>query len=181
MRASGIAGRALALSRWTSSASPATVCGSQAGCTATSSAAIASAASSLMSADPVTASIASMAWSSGRKAQCAALRIHWGAITVPVQPAALSSSPSPSSSQAASRKAIEGQSAMSASLPPTTEDGRDRVRDGGRGGEGEREQQEEEQQSSRHAENAIRRMRPQLVGRTKPLPSAPQETVGQHG
>src|SRR3954469_6139182 len=44
---------------------------------------------------------------------------HCGAITVPVQPAADSSEPSPSPSQAATMNAIDGQSAIAASWPPT--------------------------------------------------------------
>jgi hypothetical protein len=58
---------------------------------------------------PVTVTIASTGWPSGRNAQCAALTIQLGAMTVPVQPAADSICPSPSPSQPASRNAIEGQ------------------------------------------------------------------------
>ena len=80
---------------------------------------ITSAAGSLTFCAPVMVTIASIPCPSGRNAQCAADRIQFGAMTVPVQPAAESIEPFPSESQPASRKAIDGQSAMPASVPPT--------------------------------------------------------------
>jgi hypothetical protein len=50
----------------------------------------------VLSATPVIVTIASIGWPSGRNAQWAAVMTHCGAITVPVQPAALSILPSSS-------------------------------------------------------------------------------------
>ena len=137
-RASGIAGRALAVSRWTSSdvalhrlRVPVRVHGDVVGGDRLAP------SSSLTSADPVTASIASTACvvraeGAVRRAQDPLGRDHGAGAARPL----LSSSPSPSSSQAASRKAIEGQSAIVGVLAADDGGGRDRVRDGGRGGGG---------------------------------------------
>ena len=118
--ASFIAGRLLRDLRWRSRASPCSVSQLQLELTTTLSTTMTSPPPApVLSVAPVSVMSASTGSPSGRNRQCAALMTQLGLMTVPVHPAAPSSSPSPSWSQAARMNEIDGQSSIAAFWPPT--------------------------------------------------------------